>query len=98
MTSRSSVWGGVSFLAVAHAARLDRRCLEHQLQAVIKDAAGNASTAGPKTSAIDRTASGPPGGLTVVGGDVSRATNSFDVRWTNPDGQVAPIARAHYEA
>ena len=36
------------------------------------------------------------GGLTVVGGAVSRATNSFDVSWTNPDGQVAPIARAHY--
>jgi hypothetical protein len=34
--------------------------------------------------------------LSVVGGDASRATNSFDVTWTNPDGQVAPISRAHY--
>ena len=32
----------------------------------------------------------------MVGGDASRATNSFDVTWTNPDGQVAPISRAHY--
>src|SRR4051812_43027327 len=34
---------------------------EHQLQAVIKDAAGNPPTAGPKTITIDRTAPGPPG-------------------------------------
>src|SRR4029079_4425709 len=69
---------------------------QHQLQAVIKDAAGNATTAGPKTITIDRTAPGPPGALTVVGGDASRATNSFDVSWTTPDSQVAPITRAHY--
>ena len=69
---------------------------QHQLQAVIKDAAGNTTTAGPKTITIDRTAPGPPGALSVVGGDASRATNSFDVTWTNPDGQVAPISRAHY--
>ena len=68
----------------------------HQLQAVIKDGAGNATTAGPNTITIDRTAPGPPGGLSLVGGDASRATNSFDVTWTNPDGQVAPISRAHY--
>jgi hypothetical protein len=69
---------------------------QHRLQASIKDAAGNATAAGARTITIDRTAPGPPGGLTVVGGDVSRASNSFDVSWTNPDGQVAPIARAHY--
>jgi hypothetical protein len=49
--------------------------------------------AGPRTITIDRTA---PGALSVVGGDASRATNSFDVSWTNPTGQLAPIARAHY--
>jgi len=69
---------------------------QHQLQAIIKDAAGNTTTAGPRTITIDRTAPGPPGGLTVLGGDVSRATNSFDVSWTNADGQAAPITRAHY--
>jgi hypothetical protein len=68
----------------------------HQLQAAIKDAAGNASTAGPITITIDRTAPGPPSALAVVGGDASRATNSFDVTWTNPTDQLAPIARAHY--
>jgi hypothetical protein len=40
----------------------------HQLQAVIKDAAGNATTAGPITITIDRTAPAPPGALAVVGG------------------------------
>jgi hypothetical protein len=68
----------------------------HQLQAVIKDAAGNAAVAGPLTITIDRTAPGPPGSLTVVGGDASRATNGFDVTWTNPSGQLAPITKAHY--
>jgi hypothetical protein len=68
----------------------------HQLQAVIKDAAGNATAAGPITITIDRTAPGPPGALTVVGGDASRATNSFDVTWTNPSGQLTPITKAHY--
>ena len=69
----------------------------HQLQAVIKDAAGNPTTAGPITITIDRTAPGPPGALGVVGGDVSHGTNSFDVSWTNPDGQAAPNTRAHYK-
>ncbi|MFL5855967.1 MAG: hypothetical protein ACJ77L_04375, partial [Solirubrobacteraceae bacterium] len=69
----------------------------HQLQAVIKDAAGNPATAGPITITIDRTAPGPPGALGVVGGDVSHGTNGFDVNWSNPGGQAAPIARAHYK-
>jgi hypothetical protein len=69
----------------------------HQLQAIIKDAAGNPTTAGPITVTIDRTPPGPPGALSVVGGDVSHANNSFDVSWTNPDSQAAPITRAHYQ-
>jgi hypothetical protein len=68
---------------------------QHQLQAVVKDAAGNI-TAATKTITIDRTPPGPPGALTVTGGDASRAVNSFDVSWANPDGQSAPITRAHY--
>jgi hypothetical protein len=68
----------------------------HQLQAAIKDAAGNATTAGPITITIDRTAPGSPAALAVVGGDASHAANSFDVTWSNPADQLAPIARAHY--
>jgi hypothetical protein len=68
----------------------------HQLQAVVKDAASNATSAGPITITIDRTAPGPPGALSVGGGDISHATNSFDVTWTDPADQVAPVARAHY--
>jgi len=32
----------------------------------------------------------------VGGGDASHAANSFDVTWSNPADQLAPIARAHY--
>jgi hypothetical protein len=41
---------------------IDEFRLEHELQAVIKDAAGNATTAGPNTIMIDRTLPGPPAG------------------------------------
>ena len=34
------------------------------------------------------------GGLAKLGGP--RATNSFNVRWRNPAGQVAPIAAARW--
>ena len=65
---------------------------QHQLQAVIKDAAGNPATAGPKRHHRPHRAAVPRG---AVRGrrDPSRATNSFDVSWTNPDGQVAPISQ-----
>ena len=33
----------------------------------------------------------------MLGGDASHAANSFDVTWSNPGDQLAPIARAHYE-
>ncbi len=66
---------------------------QHQLQAVVKDAAGNAATAGPITITIDNTPPAPPGRLTAVpAGD-----GSFTASWTNPDGQTAPITKAHYK-
>jgi hypothetical protein len=64
----------------------------HQLQAVIKDAAGNQTTAGPITLNVDNTPPGAPAALTAAPvGD-----GSFTATWSNPDGQVAPIAKAHY--
>jgi zinc-binding dehydrogenase len=64
----------------------------HRLQAVIKDAAGNQATAGPLTLKVDNTPPGAPAALTAApAGD-----GSFTAAWSNPDGQVAPIARAHY--
>ena len=32
----------------------------------------------------------------MAGGDGWRSTSRFDLQWTNPPGQVAPIVRAHY--
>jgi hypothetical protein len=64
----------------------------HQLQAVIKDAAGNQATAGPIALNVDNTPPGAPGALTAApAGD-----GSFTATWSNPGGQFAPIAKAHY--
>jgi hypothetical protein len=47
---------------------------------------------------IDNIAPATPSGLTVAGGEDWRATNDFDVSWTNPaqPGDVAPLASTHY--
>ena len=64
----------------------------HQLQAVVQDAAGNQAAAGPITLNVDNTPPGAPGALTAApAGD-----GSFTATWSNPDGQFAPIAKAHY--
>jgi hypothetical protein len=64
----------------------------HRLQAVVKDAAGNQTTAGPITLNVDNTPPGAPGALTAApAGD-----GSFTATWSNPGGQFAPIAKAHY--
>ena len=65
---------------------------QHQLQAVIKDAAGNQATAGPINLNIDNTPPAAPGRLTAV-----LAGGGLTASWTNPDGQFAPIAKAHYK-
>jgi hypothetical protein len=75
---------------------LDTRTLRdgsHQLQAVVKDAAGNPATAGPIAIAIDNTAPGPPEGLAVA----PHGDGTYDTTWTNPTGQVAPITVAHFQ-
>jgi hypothetical protein len=59
------------------------------------DTAGNGKAI-ERTIAIDNHAPGRVSGIRVVGGDAVRSTNSFDVRWSPPPGQLAPIARAHY--
>jgi len=64
----------------------------HKLQAVVKDAAGNRATAGPITLKVDNTPPGAPGALTAAPVD----DGSFTATWSNPDGQFAPIAKAHY--
>jgi hypothetical protein len=65
---------------------------QYQLQAVVKDAAGNPATAGPIHLNVDNTPPAAPGRLTAV-----LAGGSFTASWTNPDGQFAPITKAHYK-
>jgi hypothetical protein len=66
---------------------------QHQLEAIVKDAAGNQATAGPIKLNIDTTAPAAPGGLTAgPAGD-----GSFTASWANPDSQFAPITKAHYQ-
>lgn len=55
---------------------------------------GNAFTS-PATIAADATAPTAPAELSAKPAGWS-ASNSFDVSWTNPSGQVAPIAKAHW--
>lgn len=77
---------------------LDTRTLpdgEHTVALRSFDAAKN-PTLESTTVKVDNTA---PGRVTpeVEGTSDWRRTNGFDVRWTNPSGQSAPIARARYE-
>ena len=66
---------------------------QHQLEAVIKDAAGNEATAGPINLNVDTTPPAAPGGLTAApAGD-----GSFTASWANPDSQFAPVTKAHYQ-
>jgi hypothetical protein len=68
----------------------------HTLTLEAVDAAGNPGTVS-RTVYVDNTAPAAPSALTVVGGDGWRASNAFDLQWTNPpaDG-AAPIAGAEY--
>ena len=84
--------------AVAPAYALDTTDLadgSHQVAFAAIDTAANRSSLS-RTIRVDNHASGPVDDLHVVGGEETRAENSFDVRWTIPGGQAAPVARAHY--
>ena len=45
---------------------------------------------------VDNHAPAKPSALALEGGEGWRAVNDFTVRWSNPAGQVSPIARARY--
>ncbi len=68
---------------------------EHRIDVVGTDAAGNDAQVG-QTIQVDNTIPAKPEDVAVSGGDGWRATNRYDLRWSNPAGQVAPIVRAHY--
>lgn len=84
--------------AITRAYSLDTRDLTdgpHEVAVDAVDTAGNRARLS-RSIRVDNHAPGAVAGLHVVGGDQTRGENSFDVRWTVPGGQAAPIARAHY--
>jgi hypothetical protein len=70
---------------------------DHTIRIGVMDVAGNQVPLTQRTVSVDNTAPVRLDDVVVAGGSGWRANNSFDLSWTNPAGQVAPIARAHYE-
>jgi hypothetical protein len=69
----------------------------HSVQLAATDAGGNEVKTSAVSMTFDNTAPAAPTGLAVAGG-ASKATNSFDVSWTNPGGaQVAPLTNVRYQ-
>jgi hypothetical protein len=68
----------------------------HSVQLAAVDAAGNETKSSSRSITVDNGAPALPRNLVVEGGDGWRTSNSFAVSWANPDGQVSPIAAAHY--
>ena len=60
--------------------------------------AGGAQTQRTAAAYVDNGAPATPRDATLVGHDGWRAANGFELRWTNPAGQHAPIARARWQA
>lgn len=73
----------------------DLRDGRHAVSLAATDAAGNERVV-ERIVRIDNHAPARVSGIRVLGTQGVRSTNSFDVRWDSPPGQVAPIARAHY--
>lgn len=69
----------------------------HPLQVWSIDASGAEGPRTTQTVYVDNTAPAAPTGVAVVGGDGWRSTRSFGVSWSNPGGQNAPIAAAHWQ-
>jgi hypothetical protein len=69
---------------------------EHTIRFEVGDGSGNWNVLEHQIR-VDNHAPAKPDGLTVEGGDDWRSVNDFTLRWANPAGQVAPIAKAHYE-
>lgn len=67
----------------------------HSVQLAAQDAAGNESKTPAVSMTFDNTAPVAPTGLNVAGG-TTKTTNSFNVSWANPGGQVSPLTTVHY--
>lgn len=83
---------------VRTAHRLDTRDIRdgrHALALSALDAAGN-HRAVERSIRVDNHAPGRVRDVRVLGGQAVRSRNSFDLRWSPPPGQAAPIVRANY--
>lgn len=67
----------------------------HAVSATATDAAGNSRVV-RRTIRVDNHAPGAPRDVRVLGPAGVRSHNSFDLRWTPPPGQAAPIVRTRY--
>jgi len=67
----------------------------HQMRVEAVDAAGNVGSVHHEIH-VDNHPPAKPDGLALEGGEGWRSVNDFAVRWSNPRGQAAPIARARY--
>ena len=67
----------------------------HRILVEAVDPAGNAARAAHSLQ-VDNTSPTKPEGMAVGGGEGWRGANGYRLRWANPQGQVAPIVRAHY--
>jgi hypothetical protein len=79
---------------------LDTRSLTdgpHRVQVSAVDPAGNETKSAPQDVVVDNSAPRAPVDLSVDGGVDWRSTNSFDLRWTNPDDPGASVVAAHYQ-
>jgi len=65
----------------------------HQVQVGVTDAAGNETRSAARTVTVDNDAPSAPAGLSIA----SQAGDTFDVTWTNPPGQVAPVVAARWQ-
>jgi hypothetical protein len=68
----------------------------HTIRVAAQDASGNWQSS-DHSLRVDNHAPGEPENVTVHGGEDWHTVNDFDIDWDNPDGQAAPITRAHYE-
>jgi hypothetical protein len=67
----------------------------HTLTVVATDAAGNQSSVASEQITVDNTAPTAPSALTATA--VAAGSATFDIAWTNPTGETAPISGAAYE-
>ena len=70
---------------------------QHELKVWNVDASGAESVRQTRTVKVDNTAPAAPTGMAVDGGDGWRSSRAFTVRWKNPPGQFAPIAKSHWQ-